>query len=411
MLRGDDGKPRVNWKWYWKPNPNCYELDATHPEAARYIVDTFRRLTEQGVSYYKIDFIAAAGGEHFFPHDLYGTRGWSVLRRAMEAIREGAGQSAWIRYCQTPPVLSAGLANSAYSGQDTLDAGIPGRFDVLCDNAHALAAGWWLNDRPYHREVCDMSVRMQGSVEEVRVRAALMTLANCSISWSDELCFLPPSRLRLMQQCMPPGNPPMCPLDLFERDIPSVWRIRAANPVESWEVVGLFNFNSQAERRVIRFAQLGLDPNAEYLAFEFWKEKFLGRVKSGLELTLPPQSSRIVSIRRATDRPQLIGTDMHLLQGVHEIRQLQWDTTTNLLSGIYHRMPGITGKAFFYLPEGWYPRFDFPLSPASARLTHVDGPVWMQEITFADADFAWTIPFEPPKPPPAKEPTGSGTNP
>jgi len=21
----------VNWKWYWKPNPNCYELDATPP--------------------------------------------------------------------------------------------------------------------------------------------------------------------------------------------------------------------------------------------------------------------------------------------------------------------------------------------------------------------------------------------
>lgn len=256
-----------------------------------------------------------------------------------------------------------------------------------------------------------MSVRMQGSVEEVRVRAAIMMLANCSISWSDELCFLPPSRIRLMQQCMPPGNPPMRPLDLFERDIPSVWHIRATNAAESWDVVGLFNFNAQAERRVIRFAQLGLDPNTEHLAFEFWEERFLGRVKGGLELTLPPQSSRIVSIRRATNHPQLIGTDMHLLQGMHEVRQLQWDSTVNKLSGVYHRVPGITGKVFFYLPEGWYPRFDFPLSPASARLTHVDGPVWMQEIAFADADCVWTIPFEPPKPPPAKEPTGPGTNP
>ena len=408
MLKGANGKPLVNWKWYWKPNPDCYELDATHPDARRYIVDTFRRLTEQGVSYYKIDFIAAAGGEHFIPHDPYSTRGWSVLRRAMEAIREGAGERAWIRYCQTPPVLSAGLANSAYGGQDTLDAGIPGRFDVLRDNAHALAAGWWLNDRPYHREVCDMSVRMQGSAEEVRVRAAIMTLANCSISWSDELCYLPPSRIRLMQQCMPPGNPPMRPLDLFERDIPSVWHIRATNAVESWDVVGLFNFNSQAERRVIDFRQLGLDPNAEHLAFEFWEEKFLGRVKGQLELALPPESSRIVSLRRAAKHPQLIGTDMHLLQGVHEVRQLQWDPAASKLSGVYHRMPGVTGKAFFHLPEGWYPRFEFPLSPASARLTHVAGPVWMQEITFTDADCAWTIPFEPPKPPPAKEPTQSG---
>src|SRR5207253_9840376 len=63
-------------------------------------------------------------------------------------------------------------------------------------------------------DLCDMSVRMQGSVEEVRVRAAIMTLANCSISWSDELTYLPSSRIRLMQQCMPPGNPPMRPLDI-----------------------------------------------------------------------------------------------------------------------------------------------------------------------------------------------------
>ena len=130
-----------------------------------------------------------------------------------------------------------------------------------------------------------------------------------------------------------------------------------------------------------------------------------------MELILPPESSRIVSIRRAVNRPQLVGTDMHLLQGVHEVRKLEWDSTTNKLSGVYHRMPGINGRAFFYLPEGWYPKFDFPLSPASARLTHADGPLWMQEIAFTDADYAWAIPFEPPKPPPAKEPSGPGTNP
>src|SRR5262249_14674829 len=154
----------------------------------------------------------------------------------------------------------------------------------------------------------------------------------------------------------------MRPLDIFERDIPSVWHIRAINAVESWDVVGLFNFNPRPETRAIRFEQLGLGPNAEYLLFEFWEEKFLGRAKGGFEFMLPPESSRIVSIRRALDHPQLIGTDMHLLQGVHEVRQLQWDPTTHRLSGVYHRMPGITGQAFFYLPEGWYPKFDFPLS-------------------------------------------------
>jgi len=70
----------------------------------------------------------------------------------------------------------------------------------------------------------------------------------------------------------------------------------------------------------------------------------------------------------------------------------------------------MVGKAFFYLPEGWTPKFDFPLSPSSARLTHVEGPIWMQEISFSEADFKWTIPFESLKPPAEKEPIQPGTN-
>ncbi|MBN1418234.1 MAG: alpha-galactosidase [Planctomycetes bacterium] len=393
MLRGDDGKPRVNWRWYWVPNPNCYELDATCPGAARFIEDTFRRLTAEGVSYYKIDFIASAGGEHFIPNDPKATRGWSVLRRAMEAVRRGAGEDAWIRYCQTPPVLSAGLANSAYGGQDTLDAGIPGRFDVLRDNAHILAASFWLNDRPYHREVCDMSIRMQGSIEEVRVRAAIMTLANASISFSDELSYLPPSRIRVAQQCLPPGNPPMRPIDLHERDIPSVWHLPVRTDAEAWDVVGLFNLEAGSAPRAVPFDRLGIGPDEEVLVFEFWEGKSLGVRTGGIEIAMPPRSSRILSIRRKRDVPQLIGTDMHLLMGYHEVAALAWDAEKATLSGIYRRMPGIAGKAYIHVPDGYAPRFDFPLSNESARLTHVEGPVWMQEIEFTDRDCVWSIPF------------------
>ncbi len=393
MLKGPDGAPRVNWRWYWAPNPNCYELDATHPDAFNFIVETFRRLSSEGVSYYKIDFIAGAGAEHFIQHDPEATRGWSNLRRAMEAIRTGAGETAWIRYCQTPPILSVGLADSAYGGDDTLDAGIPGRFDVLRDNAHALAAGYWLNDRPYHREVCDMSVRMQAGIEEARVRAAIMTLANCSISWSDELCYLPPSRIRLMQQCLPPGNPPMRPLDLFERDVPSIWHIRATNSTEAWDVVGLFNFNTNAETRNVRFESLPLDPTAQYAVFEFWEQRFVGLCRGGVELTLPPESSRILSIRRVSGVPQLVGTDLHLLQGVHEVKHCAWDANRATWSAVYQRAPGLQGKIYLLVPEGYSPKFDFPLSPASARLTHVEGPLWMQEIEFETRECSASIPF------------------
>lgn len=394
MLRGADGKPRVNWRWYWKPNPDCYELDATRPEAARFIEETFRRLRGEGVEYFKIDFIAASASEAFLQSDPRSTRGWSVLKRAMEAVRAGAGDGAWIRYCQTPPVLSAGLADSAYGGPDTLDAGIPGRFDVLRENAAILAASFFLNGRAYRREVCDMSLRMHAGVEEARLRAALMVLAGTSISFSDELSYLPPSRIRLQKQCLPPGAPPMRPIDLLERDIPSVWHLAVRKEEDSWDVVGLFNFSEREESREVSFERLGLDPESAYAVFEFWEERFLGIRRGGIEVRVPPEACRVLSVRRALDRPQLVGTDMHLLQGYHDLAELRWDAEAGVLSGLWRRAPGEEGKAFFLVPEGWEPRFDFPLSSASARLTRVGGLLWMQELTFREAEVRWSIPFE-----------------
>ncbi len=67
-------------------------------------------------------------------------------------------------------------------------------------------------------------------------------------------------------------------------------------------------------------------------------------------------------------------------------------------------------KALFwdklYVPEGYEPKFDFPLSPSSARLTHVADRLWMQEIEFTDSEFTWAIPFDTPKKAPSGEPNG-----
>jgi hypothetical protein len=237
-------------------------------------------------------------------------------------------------------------------------------------------------------------VRSQADVEETRLRLALMTLAGCSISFSDELQYLPPSRIRMMQQCLPPGAPPMKPLDLFERAFPSIWHVHCRQAAEEWEVVGLFNFENQPEQRTVDFNALGLPADVKQMVFEFWEEKFVGIHQGRITLTLPPQTSRVLSIRRLTNRPQLIATDMHLFQGFHELKQQAWDEKSSQLSGEYERMPGLDSKAFFYVPASYEPRFEFPLTKKSARLTNVGNGIWMQEIHFDAARMAWSIPFQ-----------------
>ena len=113
-------------------------------------------------------------------------------------------------------------------------------------------------------------------------------------------------------------------------------------------------------------------------------------------MAMPPQTSRIVLFRRVAGRPQLVGTNMHLLGGWHEVKRLGWDEKALVLSGRYARAPGSEGKAFFYVPPGYQPHFEFPLNPASARLTNVGGGLWMQEVEFQEAELDWSIPFDGP---------------
>jgi hypothetical protein len=229
---------------------------------------------------------------------------------------------------------------------------------------------------------------------------AIMTLAGCSISFSDELQHLPPSRIRMMQQCLPPGtgSARMRPVDLFDRDVPSVWHLHCKNDAAEWEIVGLFNFEETPQARAVDFAALRLDAAAPHAVFEFWEERFHGLHKASFTMTLPPHSSRILSIRAATGAPQVIGTDMHVLQGVHELSAETWNPAGATLSAHCRRAPSMRGRVFVYVPDGFAPKFDFPLRNESAHLTHIEGPLWTRELEFGDSsELSWTVPFTPPK--------------
>jgi hypothetical protein len=379
MIRNAEGKPASIGRWFWVPNPEMTLLDASHPAAEKWIEQTFARLSAEGASYYKIDFIA----------------GSPSLLRAMQAIRRGAGPNAWIRYTQTPTLYDVGLASSGNIGADTGDAGLSGWMDLERQNAALLAASYWVNDRLYHREVCDMSVGMKAGVEEARFKMSLMTLAGCSVSFSDDFRPLDLPRIRMMQKCLPPGNPLGRPLDLFERAMPSLWHMHCKNEAGPWDAVGLFNFENEPQERTVDLPSLGLPAGAEVVVFEFWEEKYLGSYKDRVTLTMAPGTARILLIHRKPKLPQVIATNMHLLGGYHEIKRLSWNEKQLALSGTYQRAPGLEGKAYLYVPDGYRPLPDSPRNQGSVRLSQAGRNLWVQEVQFKQSQLAWTIQFAP----------------
>jgi len=377
MKADAQGKPVVTGRWYWRPNPQMSILDAAKPEVKQWIEETFQRLAGEGVSYFKIDFIG----------------GSPSLGEALAAIRRGAGPAAWLRFCNTPLLHSVGLADSAYIGDDTGDAGLPNWMELMRSNAPLLAASYWANDRLFHREICDMSIGPKADEEETRFRLSMMTLCGCSISFSDDLRTVPLQRIRMMQKCLPPGNPPSRPLDLFERERPSLWHVHCKKGTNAWDVVGFFNFEDQPQEITLPLAKLGMDADVEALAFDYWEEKFRGVFREQISLTLAPETARILLIHRKPRRPQVIATNMHLLGGYHEIEQLSWDEKRLVLTGKYRRAPGLSGRAFIYVPNPYRLHSALPSEKGIRSLTFSKDDLLVQEVDFEQATVDWAIPF------------------
>ena len=63
---------------------------------------------------------------------------------------------------------------------------------------------------------------------------------------------------------------------------------------------------------------------------------------------------------------------MHVLGGYHEIVRMAWDEKQLVLSGEYRRAPGLEGKAYLYVPDGYRPLPDAPRGQRLVRLSQVE---------------------------------------
>jgi len=387
MLRDARGRPGTTWRWYWEPHPLQCQLDATQDGAYRYLVDTFRRLTEAGAGYYKIDFIAACAREDLYPAVPEHARGWEPLKSAMRAIREGAGEEAYVRYCQTPPLLSAGPADGVYATMDTLDAGTS-TWPVLREVFGMSAAQYWIHGRLYNHEACDLSVRAHGSTEECRLRVTMLALSGSSIMFSDDLTKLPEERIRLMQQCMPGFTQAARPLNLFSAAEPDLWHLHAEKAGLRWELVALFNFEEEQREFQIEWEALGVDLGLSCLVREFWTGAFQGVHRGRVEAAVPGRAVRLYSLWPALDRPQYAGTDLHLSQGLAELESLCWDGEAHRLRGTLRRAAGVRGNVYIHLPAG------HRVVDASHLVYSQNGGLQALEVGFDRDEVMWEIGVE-----------------
>ena len=118
-----------------------------------------------------------------------------------------------------------------------------------------------------------------------------------------------------------------------------------------YEVVALYNFGTESRTETISFESLGLPADATCVVWEFWHEAYMGCMSGELSAVVPPESVRVYRLTPLLDRPQIIGTDMHVLMGQIELSNIHYCEKTKTLEFTAMRPVGEDGSVFILMPQ------------------------------------------------------------
>ncbi|MFC1563681.1 alpha-galactosidase [candidate division KSB1 bacterium] len=120
-------------------------------------------------------------------------------------------------------------------------------------------------------------------------------------------------------------------------------------PFENWMVLGRTGGDSES----IRFRELGLPDENEYLVFEYWSKRLLGTFNREFYTgdIDPLYNCQLFCIRKRVNRPQVIATNRHITCGGFELENVEW--SNNSISGTSVIVGNDTYTIYLTEPEGY----------------------------------------------------------
>jgi hypothetical protein len=117
-----------------------------------------------------------------------------------------------------------------------------------------------------------------------------------------------------------------------------IWSVRRDRPPTTWVAEGaprwwtivLVNWEDEPQELWLPLAALGLG-GTRCNAYDVWRDAPLADSPGSAVITLEPRSARVVALRQASARPQVIGTTRHVVQGAVDLVDETWDAATRTL--------------------------------------------------------------------------------
>ena len=133
------------------------------------------------------------------------------------------------------------------------------------------------------------------------------------------------------------------------RDRPPSWLL--ATVLDDWWMLGAVNWDDEPQRMTLDLAGLGLaGPLAVY---DVWRDARAPDVDGRWAGLVAPHSATVLSLRRRTRRPCVIGSTRHVVQGAVDLVDEEWDAGERVLRA---RAVGLDARPYavtLALPAGF----------------------------------------------------------
>jgi len=342
------------------------ELDFSRENTIQdYWIPLFKNLKAQGWEYYKFDMGNTVRMWEKYRDRFYdrSQTPFDVSLKTMQIFREIMGPQVWHTNHPDNSGGRMGFIDVAGCGRD------PGPgwkqmnnfFEVISNNTYQNHIIWYsdpdcivLRGKPTRADSAEGNYEFL-TLEEARTAASLLSLTGLQWLSGDDLTELEPERVELIKKSIP--ILPIFPMDLFGRGrdpkhYPEIFDLKVNMPSGIYDVIAVTNWENKPVSRPVWFEKdLALDPQYSYLVFDCWQEQLIGQFEEKIDVEIPPHGTRVFSVHRKLDRPQLLATNRHLT-GAFSVVAQEWDDSEKILQGTSETVPSSEYSLYFFIPEG-----------------------------------------------------------
>lgn len=385
--------PDSNWLTLGKSS-----YDFTDPNFIAHMKAVYKNLREGGVRGLMFDYTSTAWADFGGMEDKYATAA-AMYRNVFKLAYEGLGGKNWIheRNLERGTDLTLGMVASQRVWGDT---------DGITDEMVSRTGLRWYKNRvvvSYDMDSKNTEKLRLKSRDYLRQMLTMAYVASGRLLLGNSFAKMTKDDLYDLSRVFPFHTAPQSarPIDLFLKVWPTVYDFKVN---EQWHLVTLYNTGNETPMKLdVPLSRpnyeggLQLNSSKQYYAYDFWNEKFIGKLSGNttLQQELRNAEARMIAVHEVEDHPQFISTNRHIMQGYEDLKKLNWSKVGKIYSGTAAIIGGEAYKVII-ATNGFTP-LSCKTASGTCSWVYWDKAAGLIELTISNdtnKDIAWTVTFK-----------------